>query len=148
MFGRFVKLMLKKLSLIFIIILTVFSLGCTNFVYVSIDLPKEMNLNRNIASPIEISYKSDYSEPQNVAIAFNTSNSRLGLSLNKSGPYQQTLYFTEEVGINYQNKKIIYVNTTDSSIPPGDYTIGAGIKGEKSNERDWIIRYTTVHISP
>jgi hypothetical protein len=59
MLGQFMKTMLKKRGLCFIIIiLTVFSLGCINIINISIDSSKDMDLKRNTASSIGISYES------------------------------------------------------------------------------------------
>ena len=149
MLRQFIKLMLKKRNLcFFIIIVIVFSIGCINQVYVSVDLPEEMNLNKKTTSSIDISYMSAYSTPQKVTIGLTTTNSRLGISLNESGPFQKNIKFTEEVGTNYQNKKSVYVNVTDASLPPGDYEIIVDIVGEKSKEGDWISKNMVVHLTP
>ena len=124
-----------------------FSLGCINN-FVSVDLPKEMNLNKTTTSSIEISYESDYSTSQKVTINLNPSDYRLGISFNEAGPYQRNLLFVEEVGTNYQNKKRIYFSVIDSSIPPGDYTVVLGIMGEKSEESEWVRETMIVHLTP
>ena len=146
--GQFIKAMLKKINLcFFIIILIVFSLGCINNI-VSVDLPKEMNLNKKTTSSINISYESDYPTSQKVTISLSASDSRLGISFNEAGLYQRNLLFVEEVGTNYQNKKSIYFSIIDSSIPPGDYAIILGIMGEKSEESEWVDKTMIVHLTP
>lgn len=120
----------KKKIIFFIALLMLTFSGCIADSQVAIKL-SPISTALNITS-FNVSYKSTYSEPQNVTIKLETSDPRLGLSTSELDTFKQSLVLKEEVGSDYTNIKRIYIKVVETPIPPGNYRINATIEGEKS----------------